>query len=240
MNLYLDIETIPTQNPAHIEYLRGKLKPPGNIKKEESIAAWWEEKSEEALDELYRKTALNGAFGEIICICFAADNGKVQKLYRTLEEPERDLLITFYEYMEELVVNPRKPTPVYVGNRVGAFDLKFLHQRSIVHGVEPNIDLLATAADWHGCIYDLSFQWNGRNGFVSLDELATALNIKSPKENMDGSMVWDYVKEGRIKEVADYCAEDVRASRKIYKRFHYTTKVSTQVTEPFDDEALPI
>lgn len=221
MNLFLDIETIPTQNQRIIDHLRNKLKPPGNIKKQESIDAWWDEKSGEAFEEAYRKTALNGLFGEIICIGYALEDGPAMEVSRTLGESEAEVLEDFFEFLDDLTMHGQKPAPVYIGNRVGAFDLKFIAQRAFVLGVEPPTELYHTAAEWHPNIFDFSYEVNGRNGFVSLSDLSVALGLPDPKQDIDGSMVWDYVLEGRIDEVVEYCLQDVNCARLIYDRLRF-------------------
>lgn len=224
MNLYLDIETIPTQNDRIKSYLRSKLRPPGNIKKAESIEAWWAEKSEEAFEEAYRKTSLNGLFGELICICFALDEGPVMSTSRLPQESEREVLEDFFEFLDELTMQGQKPAPVYVGNRVGAFDLRFIAQRAMVHQVEPPTELYHTAADWHPNIFDFSYQLNGRQGLVSLSDIAAAFGLDDPKADVDGSMVWDMVQEGRVDEVVQYCENDVKFAREVYKRLRFDTR----------------
>jgi predicted PolB exonuclease-like 3'-5' exonuclease len=63
--------------------------------------------------------------------------------------------------------------------------------------------------------------WAGARNRVSLDKLCKAFGIETPKGGIDGSKVWDYVKAGKIDEVAAYCARDVEATRKVYKRLTF-------------------
>ncbi|MBF0309221.1 MAG: hypothetical protein HQL56_06810, partial [Magnetococcales bacterium] len=42
-------------------------------------------------------------------------------------------------------------------------------------------------------------------------------------EEIDGSLVWDYVKAGRIKDVSSYCAGDVERCRMIHKRLTWAS-----------------
>jgi len=39
--------------------------------------------------------------------------------------------------------------------------------------------------------------------------------------DIDGSKVWQYVQDGKIREVAEYCAKDVERTRQIYKRMNF-------------------
>ena len=50
-----------------------------------------------------------------------------------------------------------------------------------------------------------------------------ALGIHSPKEECNGSLVWQWVEDGRIEEVAQYCKRDVAATREVFKRMVYQT-----------------
>ena len=56
---------------------------------------------------------------------------------------------------------------------------------------------------------------------ISLDKLCKALGLPG-KGEIDGSKVWDYVRDGRIAEVADYCADDVRKVWAVYQRMTFT------------------
>ena len=71
MKLYFDIETIPTTNQAITDKIRAEISAPANYTKPESIAKWFEENAESAYQEKYRKTALDGLYGEIISIAWA-------------------------------------------------------------------------------------------------------------------------------------------------------------------------
>ena len=68
INVYLDIETIPAQSPEYRDKVRATIKPPGNIKKPESIAAWMAENADAAVDETVAKTSFDPAAGHICCI----------------------------------------------------------------------------------------------------------------------------------------------------------------------------
>ena len=57
MQLIFDIETIPSQHPDAKAQARASIKPPGTLKKPESIAAWWESEADAAAEEAYRYQA---------------------------------------------------------------------------------------------------------------------------------------------------------------------------------------
>ncbi|MBU1336044.1 MAG: hypothetical protein KJ944_08530 [Alphaproteobacteria bacterium] len=55
------------------------------------------------------------------------------------------------------------------------------------------------------------------SGRIGLDRLCRALGVAG-KGDMDGSMVWDAVKAGRIDAVAEYCRGDVKRLRSVHRR----------------------
>lgn len=78
MKIYIDIETIPTQNSDFQAYVCENLKPPANYKNQETIDKWLEENKGEAI----HKTALDGAFGEIVVIGVAINDEPPVLFYR--------------------------------------------------------------------------------------------------------------------------------------------------------------
>jgi predicted PolB exonuclease-like 3'-5' exonuclease len=60
---------------------------------------------------------------------------------------------------------------------------------------------------------------------TSLDSLAKALGIPSPKENLDGSKVYPYYRAGRLGEIIAYCKRDVDSVRQIYHRLTFAAKI---------------
>ena len=49
--LYLDAETLPSHDPAIREQIAGEIKPPGSMKKAETIAAWEAEEKPAAIEK---------------------------------------------------------------------------------------------------------------------------------------------------------------------------------------------
>ena len=76
--IYLDIETIPSQNPALLDTFRAKVTPPGNIKKQESIDAWLAENRDTAALEMLGKTSFDPAHGHICTIAWANNDEHVR------------------------------------------------------------------------------------------------------------------------------------------------------------------
>jgi hypothetical protein len=232
----LDIETIPGQAAAVLEALRAdaeaekaECRAPGNYKDPEKIAANIAEQHaaiDAAVMDKWRKTSFDGAFGQIAVVSFAIDGGEPVKVYRDdWQAPgaEAALLEELRDAMHDRL-NPKTELAVQIiGHHVSGFDLRFLVQRSIILGVRPHPVLMRAAAckPWEtDRVFDTMVQWAGVGNKISLDKLCKALGLPG-KGDIDGSKVWDYVQSGRIAEVADYCADDVRKVWAVYQRMTF-------------------
>lgn len=247
--LYIDIETIPAQRPDVLEEIRASkqadlavalvaIAPPGNYKKQETIDEWFANEApkirakleagfESEVDEAYRKTGLDGAFGQVCVIGFAIDDSKVHTCLREDWTDERSVLEDFGCILTDLIPLSDAFTTTVVGHNVAGFDLRFLAQRSIVRGVRPHMVIAraAQAKPWESDkVFDTMIQWGGPGAKPggSLDKLCKALSIPTPKDgDITGATVWDAVKAGRINEVAEYCKKDVEATRQIHRRLTF-------------------
>lgn len=205
MNVFLDIETIPTQR--HRDHVVANISAPGNYKDPAKIAAYIEEQA----DTEWRKTSLSGLFGEVWCIGYAVEDQEPRvHTRRSLEYPEAELLIDWVEAMHGV-------PPRWIGHNV-SWDLRFLYHRCVVNRVNlRGLDLCVESSPWNAPYADTMAMWAGHRDRVKLSELCVALGVEA-KTDMDGSMVWDAVKAGEYQRVSDYCAEDVKATRAVYQR----------------------
>lgn len=221
-HLFLDIETLPTDRQDVRELLASKVTHPGNISKPETIAKWYAESKQEAVDEAVSKTGLDGTFGRVCVIGWALDDGDVLTV-----KSDNDEEALLREFSDRLHMHP---TDVFetcvVGHNVSGFDLRFLVQRFIVNNIRPPavIARAAQAKPWESDkVFDTMIQWSGAGAKPggSLEKLCMALSIQSPKGDIDGSKVAAAVAVGRIDDVAAYCARDVEATRKVWRRMTF-------------------
>lgn len=230
MNIFIDIETIPDQREGALEAAKEALVPPGNYSKPETIAAWREKEGEEA----WRKTALDGSVGMIAAISIAIDNGPVDSFWSpALKTPldlspadwllaEYDTLSRAFHYIKGAYTSDRDHTrPVFVGHNHVAFDLPFIYKRAVVHRTRPPASLPRHPKAWDQNVFDTMIEFAGVGRTIGMDRLCRALGIEGKAEGLDGSKVWDAIKEGRIEEVAGYCDGDVERTRSIYKRLTF-------------------
>lgn len=252
LDIVIDIETIPDQRAGALdEFLteaKDNFRAPSTLTKEQAandlgltdkeeikytskdsmLARWVEHfgttKASEQAEQEWRKTALNGAVGEIAVIGYAIGDLPVASIYRDdlSAESERSMLEQFFQQLERevLALNGNKFDVRLIGHNLEAFDLRFLFQRSIIRRVRPSVNL--NLSRYSDKLYDTMTAWAGYQGRISLDALCKALDIPSPKNGIDGSKVWDFVRDGRIEEVAQYCRDDVKATHQIYRRMTFT------------------
>jgi 3'-5' exonuclease len=245
--LYLDIETIPTQRDEVRDYLSCALRDevmqamesvtaPSNYKDADKIAQYIADKKKALQDEFAAKladkihaTGLDGSFGHVFCIGWALDDAGPSTVYGT---DERFVLESFGKQLR-IHANEHHSTTV-IGHNVAGFDLRFLQQRFIVNGIRPPfvIARAAQAKPWEQeKVFDTMVQWAGVGGRISLERLCLALSIPTPKAEFDGSMVWQYVQDGKHDEVARYCERDVEATRAVHRRMTFATVEAPQLED---------
>jgi len=217
--VYIDIETIPTSRRDVRDYIAASIKPPGTLKKPESIQAWIDNDKEQAIDDAVAKTGLDGAFGQIVCVGVDAHDDGQPVVFSGLDE--RDLLTRFNGFLSDQIRPSDLMATTVVGHNVASFDLRFLLQRYIVNSIKPHplIARSASAKPWESeKVYDTMIQFSGVGNRISLDKLCLALSIPSPKGEIDGSKVAEYVAAGALDQVAEYCGKDVEAVRSVHRR----------------------
>lgn len=230
MLIFIDVETIPSQAPGALEQVRASLKPPGTLKKPESIAAWWATEADAAADEAWRKQSLDGGLqGELMSIAICEDGGREWVRCRAPGEPEDELLHALFAQVdgwtvadaERLLDGRAANFPVDDHMLVAhnaAFDIGYLWRRATALGVPRPRWLpgpMARAGRDFTCTMQL---WAGYGGRVSLDALCRALKVPSPKEGIDGSQVFDAWLAGEHERIARYNLADAKACREVFHR----------------------
>jgi DNA polymerase elongation subunit (family B) len=212
--LVFDIETVPDTD------LR---KAPSTIA--QAVAKWAERgETEEA-----KVMSLSPLFGKVVSLALGEGEGPLedQKITTLIVPPagreddefppdvramsEPDLLRAFWALAQhaEVVVT-------YNGR---GFDIPFLITRSLINGIPARIDLLSRPFDIrpHLDLHQVLTTGNRRLGPSSLDVVCWALGIRSPKGEMDGSMVAPFYAQGDIETIAVYNAGDVAATSAVYQ-----------------------
>lgn len=231
MNLFIDLETIPCQQPWALSDIRASLKPPGTLKKADSIAAWWATEADSAADTAWRKQSLDGGtFGEIVSIAMVSSSDIPAKpewvRCRAPGDSEADLITEAFnvvkgwqrEVCRELTpgAKPWLPATFPVAHNA-VFDMGFLWRRARVHRIRTPEWLPAPSQAKHGQHYLCTMRtWCDYGQYISLDKLCLALNIASPKTDMHGSEVFDCWLAGQTHKIAAYNLADTKAVQAVY------------------------
>lgn len=225
MNVFLDIETLPTNDPEVIAEFSASITAPAQYKKPESIEQWLVENREAALAEKIAKTSFDGLYGRIACIAWAFDDGQVLSTDAT--DSETDCLAEFFQSIRDypaIEYNGGTATQplTFVGHNIAGFDIPFIKHRAIILGVTPpsSFRMAMSARPWGSEVADTMLMWSqDREKRASMDKLCRAFGIPG-KGEFDGSMVaatWT----ADPKKVISYCTDDVRRTREIYKRLTF-------------------
>ena len=209
---FIDIETIPAQSAEALERARADVKPPGNIKKQESIDAWLADNREQAAREALAKTSFDPAQGHICTIGWAMDNDEPVTAHARDVQDERDVLGAFFGALRPY------DRHTFVGHYISGFDLRFILCRSVVLGVRIPPCVPRDPKPWAGTVFDTMTAWSGQRGTISLDNLCAALGIPG-KDGFDGSQVAEAWASGEHERITEYCADDVRRVRAVWQRF---------------------
>ena len=211
--LFFDIETMPTKDPEIIKQISETIKPPGNIKKTESIAAWMDEKFNQALIDAVKETSLDGLYGGVACIGWSYGDGEVSS--SGLNQTEAETIKEFYGCIVRDVTK-------FCGHNIQNFDLQFLKHRSIILGIRPpnNLLMAMNAKPWSDWVADTMIMWDSsKQNMVSMYRLCKAFGIDG-KGDFNGSMVAE-TWEKDPQKVIEYCLDDVRRTMQIYKRMTF-------------------
>jgi len=200
----------------------------------ESLRMHWDKKSkilqsrsEEIIDEAsyYKeKAAIYAEFGKVVCIslgCFMQEAGAWKFMLKSIADTEeKTLLKQFSESLEKFTLQHRSFK--ICGHNIKEFDIPFLCRRMIINQLPlPAALQLQNLKPWEVPHLDTLELWKfgDYKNFTSLALLADILNIPTPKDDIDGSMVsalfWE---EGDLERISTYCMKDVFTTAKIYLR----------------------
>jgi DNA polymerase elongation subunit (family B) len=214
--LYLDIETIPAQTEAAKERVASTVKPPAQMKKADTIAAWEKEQKAAAVEEAIAKTSFDGGMGHVCCIGFALNDGRIYSESIKTPMEEKTAIENFIEKINATRQSDWSPLQI-VGHFVAGFDVRFLTQRAIVLGVRLPAWWPKDPKPWSREVFDTMAVWAGAKGSISLDALCFALGLEG-KGDVDGSMVAQMFADGKHIEIAEYCRDDIERVRRVHQK----------------------
>lgn len=228
--LFLDIETV-SQHPS-FDLVPNDWKELWSKKAE----ALLRNREEETVESIYARAGIYAEFGKIICISCGVINGsgihKKILIKSYYGEDEKALLLEFTEMLRKWAVDPSKFLCAHNGKE---FDFPYLCRRMIINNI-PIPPILNTAGKkpWEVAHLDTMELWKFGDfkNYTSLNLLAHALGIPTPKDDIDGSMVGDvYWKEKNLERIATYCQKDVVTAAQIYLRIIGENLISDEHVE---------
>jgi len=220
-----DIETIPD-----IESARNLLKLKNESEEEvyKQIAAYHDAEKEP------EQVFLKPIFHKVVAISFAEieinhhHDGEEYALKEIrsggkIESSEEELIKGFFRYLEN-------KTPRLISFNGRAFDLPVLKYRAMKYGIGSSIYKLGDkwnsymqrySADWHCDLHETLTDYYA-SGRLKLDEACNVFGYPG-KVDVDGSTVYGMFKDGKVKEIRDYCETDVLNTYLVYLSYalHY-------------------
>jgi 3'-5' exonuclease len=211
--LFLDIETVP-QHPVYGEA-------------QEEMRKLWEKKARQIVkddstpDSVYNRAGIYAEFGKIVCVSCGYLNAENKfRIKSFCGDDEKKLLLEFADMLNTYFSAPDKLLCAHNGKE---FDFPFLARRMVINGIKlPTILNNAGKKPWEVNHIDTMELWKfgDYKSFTSLLLLATILGIPTPKDDIDGSMVWEvYWKEKNLPRIVTYCQKDVLTVAQIFLRF---------------------
>ncbi len=223
--LLIDIETV-SQHP-HFSNLN------------ESWQQLWTEKVQRSLPEnisaaeFYpQRAGIMAEFAKVICISvgyFKKENTAIKLRVKSFYgDDEKKLLQDFVAALEIKESNNSKWS--FSGHNIKEFDIPFICRRLIINGITiPAYLDFQNMKPWETNMVDTFQYWRfgDYKHYTSLKLLAASLNLPSPKDDIDGSMVgevyWTQAspaeKESNLQRIVTYCQKDVITTGNIILRF---------------------
>lgn len=222
VELFLDIETLGTNDKRVMQEIADGIKVPGNMSKAETIAKWEADDKPKLIEDAIAKTALDGTFGRVCCITYAFGDEPVEGF---IDRDEKVVLTKFFEAVNKASKSASSSAmmmrPTVIGHNVHSFDLKFMWKRCIINGIKPHPLLPWHEKAWSDSIHDTMIMWDSApDKRISLHKLCLVLGIQSPKDlhGMDGSDVALLWQKREYNKILAYGKDDTAAMRECYRR----------------------
>jgi uncharacterized protein YprB with RNaseH-like and TPR domain len=228
--LFLDIETVP-QYSSYNEL-------PEDWKqlwdtKSNSLVKYNEGQTNESL---YPRAGIYAEFGKIICIScgFVQESGTQRKLVLKSfsGDDEKVLLQQFNNMLNKWTSGEPKFLCAHNGKE---FDFPYLCRRMIINSLPiPSILNISGKKPWEVNHFDTLELWKFGDfkSYTSLNLLAHTLGIQTPKDDIDGSMVWEvYWKEKNLQRIVTYCQKDVVTVAQILLRMNAEALIKNENIE---------
>ena len=158
----------------------------------------------------WKDTALDWTFGQIICVGLLVIEKDQENELCIAGPEETELLRAFWEALQ--------PEDIIIGHNVLAFDLPYLQARSVICQVKPSRDF-DLRRYYTTTVYDTMQIWSNWNmpRYPKLDTLAAVLDLEG--KSGSGDQVSKWFEANDWERIKQYCMQDVRLTRAVYRRF---------------------
>ena len=192
----------------------------------------WEEKVKFSLpenltaDEYYPlRAGIMAEFAKVVCISMAyfkrEGNNYQFRVKSFAGHSEKEILENFVKTVDQLEAIHNKWC--FTGHNIKEFDIPFICRRLLINGLPiPTYLDFQNMKPWETNMVDTFQYWRfgDYKNFTSLKLLAAAMNVPSPKDDIDGSMVGEvYWEQNDVDRIAIYCQKDVVTVANIILRF---------------------
>ena len=208
--LFIDIETVP------VTYKYDEL--------DESTKELWNKKWQYNKDispeQQYNKAGIYAEFAKVVCIGLGYYHQNKFRIKTISSTNEVEILNQFAEVLKSHFNTYSHLLCAHNGKE---FDFPFLCRRFLINNLPlPKILQIQGLKPWEVKHIDTMDLWKFGDvkNYTSLNLLAHALGLPSPKDEMDGSMVGKtFYEEKNLKKIEKYCKKDVVTLARVYSRF---------------------
>jgi uncharacterized protein YprB with RNaseH-like and TPR domain len=194
----------------------------------EKMKKLWDEKASrlkypdksDTPEELYLRAGIYAEFGRIICISAGYISGTQFRIKSFYQTEEKELLSNFANLLNRHYDTPNHLLCAHNGKE---FDFPYIARRLLINGLSiPEILNLAGKKPWEVQHLDTMDLWRfgDYKSYTSLNLLTAIFNIPSPKDDIDGSMVYEiYWLKNDIDRIVAYCQRDTLAVAQLLLRY---------------------
>jgi len=211
--LFLDIETVSAVE--FYEQLDARMQQLWNKKVEKLKLT-----EAQTPEQYYKNAGIYAEFGKVVCISVAYLKNNVLRIKSFYGEDEKILLQDFANLLLNHFSKNNNHLCAHNGKE---FDFPYLCRRMLINGIPiPDILNVSGKKPWETKFLDTLELWKfgDYKHYTSLDLLAAIFDIPSPKENEDGSMIYElYWQQKDYQRIKNYCEKDVLTVAQLFLRY---------------------
>ncbi|WP_338732183.1 3'-5' exonuclease [Mangrovimonas cancribranchiae] len=212
--LFLDIETVPeTAQFSDLDETKQQLW---------ETKSQYQRKDDYTAEEFYERAGIWAEFGKIVCISVG---------YFNITNDVRAFRVTSFfgdevkilkDFKNLLISHFSKAKHLLCAHNGKEFDFPYIARRMVIHNIELPYKLnLFGKKPWEVPHLDTLELWKfgDYKNYTSLKLLTNVLGVPSPKDDIDGSEVYQvYYEEQDVDRIVQYCEKDTIAVAQILLR----------------------